>query len=495
MSKEGRPVRSRLLAGLRSAAVPAVLAVALWVTGHRHLPLVLFGVSLAVLAAWAAAPGLMGAIEGFVLRTTGRILGVVVITVAQVIVVIPVSLALALVRWDPLRRAPTSATGAGWTAPWSARPAALQPFAREQPAGRGGRIRPLLAVVVLLAPVVVIAVVVHSDRASTAPKHTAKATGLVYSAFAFRNAPWITQLSHDSGAIEADPTLIWRDADTDRPNVHVHDGVRLSFEPPRARLVIWFIGGSTMYGIGQRDLETIPSDVARLAERDGLPVSVVNLGVPAYSNWQETEQLSLLLANDEPPDMVVFYDGGNDVPDVVQRANQHVADLDLPGNHFEDDPQFSFGGFQPAPTVPVQPTDQAEIDGLVHVYSAGVDLARRLAASYGTASVFYWQPAAWSTDAPYDHRIWDAFNATQAYSVQLRTVDDGVRKRLPKGVVDLSTAMDGAAQPVFFDPVHTNELGAELVARAMWADLRPRVAALPDRHRPVDALLVPRPAT
>src|SRR5207237_3377960 len=76
---------------------------------------------------------------------------------------------------------------------------------------------------------------------------------------------------------------------------------------------IFFLGGSTTWGSGVRDDYTIPSFVARLAEDRGWPVQVSNYGESAYSSFQETVLLSELVATGNVPDVVVFYDGVNDL--------------------------------------------------------------------------------------------------------------------------------------------------------------------------------------
>ena len=73
------------------------------------------------------------------------------------------------------------------------------------------------------------------------------------------------------------------------------------------------MGGSTMFGSFQRDGHTIPSEFARLAEADGIPVRVVNYGQLAYVNWQEVLLLQQLASGSSRPDLAVFYDGYNDL--------------------------------------------------------------------------------------------------------------------------------------------------------------------------------------
>ena len=44
---------------------------------------------------------------------------------------------------------------------------------------------------------------------------------------------------------------------------------------------------------------------------------------------------------------------------------------------------------------------------------------------------------------------------------------------LPDGLIDVTDALDGVTDTVYFDQVHTHELGAAVVARAMYRHLRP----------------------
>ena len=77
---------------------------------------------------------------------------------------------------------------------------------------------------------------------------------------------------------------------------------------------IYIFGGSTVWGEGVNDNETIPSWLARtLADRGFSDVNVHNLAVKAYCSTQEMIQFIILLRDGYRPDLVVFYDGVNDV--------------------------------------------------------------------------------------------------------------------------------------------------------------------------------------
>lgn len=70
---------------------------------------------------------------------------------------------------------------------------------------------------------------------------------------------------------------------------------------------IWFFGGSTMWGTGSDDNNTIPSHFASLTGEN-----VLNLGESSFLSFQEYIQLSMLLAKGLKPKKVIFYDGVND---------------------------------------------------------------------------------------------------------------------------------------------------------------------------------------
>lgn len=80
-------------------------------------------------------------------------------------------------------------------------------------------------------------------------------------------------------------------------------------QPPGAAAPsVFFFGGSTMWGTGSRDQETIPALYAAATGR-----MARNFGESGYVAHQNLEMLLWLLQVGERPDIVVFYDGVNDV--------------------------------------------------------------------------------------------------------------------------------------------------------------------------------------
>jgi len=69
------------------------------------------------------------------------------------------------------------------------------------------------------------------------------------------------------------------------------------------------LGGSTMWGTGVNDANTIPALFAKIAQGR---YRTINLGESAYNAFQSFLFLKLQIINGLNPDIVVSYDGVND---------------------------------------------------------------------------------------------------------------------------------------------------------------------------------------
>jgi hypothetical protein len=108
------------------------------------------------------------------------------------------------------------------------------------------------------------------------------------------------------------------------------------------------------------------------------------------------------------------------------------------------------------------------------VYGRGVDVARRLADGYGIRAAFFWQPFLYSrqSDEVPPGELWrtdpDAWRRATAIA----------RSKLGPSVVDLGAALDSVKAPIMYDLIHTNELGARVMARALYERLTPTLRQL-----------------
>lgn len=83
--------------------------------------------------------------------------------------------------------------------------------------------------------------------------------------------------------------------------------------PGRPPLRVFFFGGSTTFGVLERDSMTRPAQVARRLAEAGWDAEVVNFAQLAYVGSQELLTLVLELRRGNVPDAVVFWDGVNEI--------------------------------------------------------------------------------------------------------------------------------------------------------------------------------------
>lgn len=325
---------------------------------------------------------------------------------------------------------------------------------------------------------------------------------------ALADAPWRFGYFAEFARLRYDylPFLYAQAATTHGRHINTTGGVRRSYEPAATAPMpeLWFFGGSAMWGEGQRDGHTIPSEVARLAEADGLAVHVTNRGERAWVLWQEALLFEQRLAHEPAPDLAVFYDGANELG--VQGEHPYpdptVADFDgwsealtgralEPGRpHAAPPPDISmraavtdlFDRYRSTSAVgrivgnigsafAAQPaaaqddggdgtSEAAQDRAIADIYRRGRSLVDQIAADAGVATMFFWQPVAVSRPS---YRL-----TAQAMAPE---------------TIDLTGALDEVDGPVYLDSpevddtVHTNEHGARLMAEAMWRHLRPQVEA------------------
>ena len=113
------------------------------------------------------------------------------------------------------------------------------------------------------------------------------------------------------------PYIVWKHAPFQGETVNfAEDGTRLTPGAdcqPNSRKIFAF-GGSTMLGWGAPDWGTIAAYLQTgLGELSEGPVCVINYGEDGYGSTQSLIALMLQLQSGNIPDMVIFYDGVNEV--------------------------------------------------------------------------------------------------------------------------------------------------------------------------------------
>lgn len=233
---------------------------------------------------------------------------------------------------------------------------------------------------------------------------------------------------------------------------------------------VWFIGGSAAFGVGQRDEFTIASELVRRADRAGVSLTVRNFSVMGLTVVQEAEKIEARLrAGEKAPDLVVFYNGYNDVSATLMSSVVHGIDPDEPAKmDFNDWYAFVEGG--------LDPRDAGTPDQLgalsAQKYRRVVDAVSHELRAAGTNSLFVFQPDALASPRQYEaaRQTWELPESIRSYTDEALTV---ASSQLAPTVLNLRHSLDDHPRPVFFDLMHSNEEGARLVAERMY----PAVAA------------------
>ena len=338
---------------------------------------------------------------------------------------------------------------------------------------------------------------------------------------AYPDSSWVAQYYDEferASAARWEPYLYWRRRPFQGAHINVDEsGIRRTISPPDTLpgasdpLRIHMFGGSAMWGTGARDAFTIPSILARELARRGLAVEITNFGESGYVSTQEVIALMRQLQAGERPDLVIFYDGVNDMYSAYQ---QQVAGI--PQNEFNRVEEFNLSqpeklrpraimtlrdtarslastrfakwllletgilhrpsfAVRPMPGAGIAPSRSALATSVVDTYRSNIDLVRALGEQYRFQHLFYWQPTVFEKT-----RLTGYESAEQAKLAPVENFAREVRDALSRSglatmpeysFADLGPIFADVREPVFVDWCHLGESGNETIARRMAADV------------------------
>lgn len=486
-SSLGRERLAATIAPLAGLAVGAALLGAL--DDQSRLPLLI--ISLAVVLAWAGArwPSRASATErhlrtAVATATTG--LGTACFALLSIPFVVLPWIVGRLVRWDTTWS--PSARGSAWVTDRDASPPSSRPWTRAVPARTWPWTRRAHRSVIRLAVVLVVLAagfIVIRDRARAPDPR-------VIDAAAMADSPFWPELSQALEELRPNMELYsyaYRSPDVSSRYLNIVGGHRVSWQPPIPASCrpskVWVYGGSTVFGEGQRDEHTIPSELARAAWRDGYGLDVENRGVLGDALWIETRRLEEDLGTaTERPDLVVFYDGANEVITRVILNDQGRAGDMVFASYLDTGLFLQIDRYLGPAYQFFAPTGKLEIDDrpqrtmganavaqlAERQYRISLESSRRVVDANDIDTIWFNQPTQWSQRLSPDEQGYlgdhDQFG---------RDVTGRYIQALPGEVVDLSGIFDDAREPVFYDTAHHNEQGAAMAAAEIWDQIEPRL--------------------
>jgi hypothetical protein len=276
---------------------------------------------------------------------------------------------------------------------------------------------------------------------------------------------------------------------------HVFSGQTINVEGPYAqrRTInkdqaadakrVYFFGGSSMWGTGANDAGTIPSQFAALTQ-----MRADNFAEAGYTAHQNLMLLIRLLQEGHQPDLVVFYDGVNEVAikcvtELTPDAHMLEAEIDTllkrPSRSPASFAHYLAPIFHVAGSINGRLTraaGSAPADGFnCHSNSDKATkiaenvlrdwlMAKRIVESYGAKFIATLQPAIYFSRTRRDHLE----DAPRLMSAQFQAVYPLIKERLPKasGFYDLTSALD-VDEYVYIDFCHLSPNGNRLIAARM----------------------------
>ena len=300
-----------------------------------------------------------------------------------------------------------------------------------------------------------------------------------------------------------EPYYHWRRRPYDGTFIKVDEnGVRRTLgATPRADATkIFMFGGSTLWGTGTADKDTIPSLVQAAL---GSGYDVRNYGDSAWVSTQELNYLLYQLANGNVPDAVVFYDGVNDgyagayspgIPrDPHNLRRENAADRNPLLDLFHETKysrllwflqrtrnRMTAGGKDA--TAAWDEKMESRIDdnarGVVEMYKAHIKQVKALAREYGFKAFFFWQPNLFSmTRKPQNQYEKDMIaEASPVLIASQKKVYEAAKtafsNREAENVFFIGNVFDQVAEPIYIDWHHVGPNGNRIVVDAMLAHIR-----------------------
>lgn len=261
------------------------------------------------------------------------------------------------------------------------------------------------------------------------------------------------------------------------------EGFRLSknqgaWPPAQDYYKVFIFGGSTTFGYGVSDQETVPSYLQEFLEaRSQLPLRVYNFGRCGYFSLQERILLEKLLVQGQVPNLVVFIDGLNDFilvrgePSYTRELTGFMIERDVPlakriARELPLTRPFVSAAFYSGTTEDRSSKDKASpsqsgedelLRGVVKRYRVNKEIVESICRGFNISPVFVWQPTPlYGYDQKYNIFAqfgYDEFSphVAQGYRLMAKVVKS---ESMGDNFVWLADMQESLKEPLYVDAFH-----------------------------------------
>jgi len=268
--------------------------------------------------------------------------------------------------------------------------------------------------------------------------------------------------------------------------------------PPGQTLAkVFFLGGSSGWGFGVADDNTIPSDLSKMLNNPRPQFQVFNYSVPGYIFMQGIIHLELLLKEGQSPQYVIFYDGFNE----IFAAHQHgiagtVHNLFMTRERLKRDTMkyrtlvwnstreairkycmiykaiYSLGStideskmFQEVAQNYSDQQLRSLAHDIVEDYKKSMNLLDSLSKAYNFKYICFWQPSMFTEKKLFDQEAnIDPWLKNEAFKKIYLYTNEYLQKEKIPHFYFLANILENRTEPVYIDVAHISEKGNQIVA-------------------------------
>ncbi|AXG69423.1 hypothetical protein KORDIASMS9_01645 [Kordia sp. SMS9] len=285
-------------------------------------------------------------------------------------------------------------------------------------------------------------------------------------------------------------------------NTIYENGLRKTANPSlkdsATAIKVFCFGGSTMYSSGARDEYTIPSELSKIIHKTfpNQNVEVTNFGCHGYTRATENIQLQRELIKNNIPDIVIFYDGVNEV--ISGHQNNEAG---APTNAYNRKREFKLAHsykkrirlfltssnlyrlittiqrklFSGSIYAQMSARSDALSEAIAKNYIGLVKVSKSLEAAYGFKVFNFMQPNIYSKKNLTEieevyHK--DQYHYENLYRLSYENVRTDSLMITDATFVDISNVFDTTNKAIYFDFCHTGEYGNQLVAEEIFKNIQ-----------------------
>ncbi|MEH0020858.1 MAG: hypothetical protein V6Z89_14475 [Desulfobacter sp.] len=315
------------------------------------------------------------------------------------------------------------------------------------------------------------------------------------------------------------PYVCWRGAPHSGEHINIdNNGVRKTWNPdiqPDDPDVynIFLFGGSPIWGWGARDDFTIPSLVSKILFQNNIKARITNFGQIGYVTSQEVICLIEEIKKGNIPDLVIFYNGFNDIMTAgyYKESGEMIKGLCLGMTsmadatlitrvHKKSIADFAVTSFladinnslkkaispsqdpnQEEAAREMEKEGAAALSGsIIRNYRENIKIIETLSKKYSFQPLFYLQPAIFEkkklsafeqtyldTQTIFNDKGFDQFYMLTTALLKNVFQSNGT----PNMSFDISSIFNDNDTPIFIDAAHLGETGNAYIARELASDL------------------------